>query len=198
MLLATPTVVGGAAAQADSGGESGILSSTIDWARSVGSSVYQSAQGVADRLSYGAAHAVGLGSEETASDTVDALRDYADDGDREDSIVTYANAHLPENASPTDYDVLRLDLEAGDEQRTVYAVSTVSDGNVTDVAVVDSTDRTVDYTLVFDEFATRELPSDVAWVYEKYVEPDEEPDAGLTARFTAKYPGHVEVTEGSA
>lgn len=196
LLIASPAIGAATAQTADSDG-GGILSDTIDSVETALTSIYQGVQGYADRIRYAASQAVGE-SDATASDTVDDLRQYADDGEKEEAILTYANSHIGDDVTKTEYDVLRLDLEAGGESRTVYAVANVTDDEVTDLDIEDTTSRTVDYTLTLDEFATRELPEDVDWVYSTYVAEDKTLDGGAKARFSSKYPGHINVTEGDA
>lgn len=116
------------------------------------------------------------------------------------SIETYINTHVSDSVNKTDYDVVRLDLEDADgNERTIYAVSTVnsSTDNVSEMQVVNSTNRTVDYTLVLSDFASQEFSEDLQWARENYVSEDRAPDGRIRGRFTAKYAGgHIDVQEG--
>lgn len=196
-LLLVGTVATPAAAASDTNSD-GVLEQIGNYVNSAQEAV----SGAIDRVGY----VVFGGSEDvqTASDSVDALHDFSEDHGQ--AIAEYATAYAPENASKTDYDTIRLNLNAGGESTTVFATATIEDGDVESVDVVNATDRSVDLTLTLDEYSTRELPSDLEHVRTHYIEGEESPES-IRSFVASKYWGtdgfdgkdsHVRIQEGDA
>lgn len=202
-LLLTGVAASPVAAQNDSGedDDEGALETIAESVQNA----KEMATGFIDRLSYKANSVLGSAgqSQHTASDTVDELEGYEDD--HEQALVEYVNANAPEDVDKRHFDAVRLGLEAGGEQRSVYVVSDVQDGEVQSIEMVNQTDRPIDFGLALDEYATRELPSDVEHVHENYVVEDRSPNA-IQSYVASKYwnggfdseDSHVQIIESDS
>ncbi|WP_324662406.1 hypothetical protein [Haloarcula sediminis] len=107
-----------------------------------------------------------------------------------ETIEAYANDRL---TADTDHDVFALNFtDRDDGNATVYLVSTVSDGNYTesevlDEAAFDKRNRTVDQTVSFDWYQSRNAEDELETFVDDYAEPNEDITNSYRAKMLAKY-----------
>ena len=200
LLLVTAVVPGGVAAQADTTDDGGITD-TFDGLivenRAIQAAIggYQNARYEAASWSPVDVPLVGPDDPPTASEQAAALRSFSD-GKRA-ALIDYANAQAADEVDVRNHDVVKLALESSDDEAVVYVVSNTTDGEVTNVSVVNETSQQVDYTVDLNEHATREVVDDAEYAYENFVVENRSVDA-LEARFGSKYAGNVEIQAGDA
>lgn len=110
-------------------------------------------------------------------------------------LTPYANERLD---ASTDRDVFRLctsDQEGGSD--VVYLVSNVSNGSWTDERMVSADtfatlNRTVDYTVAMDWYASRNADEELDTFVEKFAEDGTNASATYRAKMLAKYGGSIE------
>lgn len=80
---------------------------------------------------------------------------------------------------------------ADSEATSFYIVANVSDGSYTNASAVETTNRTVDETVVLKGIAREQLADDLATYRETYIEGNETVGKAYQQRMTAKYAGNV-------
>lgn len=123
--------------------------------------------------------------------------------------ASYVNNHsaefaaLAEQCAPADrdlrnYDVVKVVYERQGESAVRYVEANATNDSVESLAVVNSTDRTIDYTVTLTDHAPGLVHEDLEHIYDEYADPDECPDGRLMGRLQARYSGGYEWTEGEA
>lgn len=126
--------------------------------------------------------------------------------DRSGTFVGYANTHVNDSTNKTLFNVFKVvaedeaavDGEGDPAVRYVVLSVNNSTGNYTSVSVVETTNRSVDYTVTLQPLATHNLPETSERVYDQYVEPGREPDRPLKRRLIAQYGPEIDVVQGAA
>lgn len=151
-----------------------------------------------ERLLYGVQATIGTQEAATASGTAEEVTTYFNDNSA--AFVSYAAQNIDSSeTNKTNFDVIKLRFESEGEQATRYLVAEVNSDDVYNGAeVVQDTDRTVDYTVTFEDYALERLPEDLRYIKTEYVDEDRAPDEALKQRLASAYAGNYEVTEGSA
>jgi hypothetical protein len=85
---------------------------------------------------------------------------------------------------------------ADTESASFYVVANVSNGTYQSAEAVETTDRTVDHTVVLRRLAREQLADDLAAYRETYIEGDKTVGKAYQRRMTAKYAGSVYGTVG--
>lgn len=111
---------------------------------------------------------------------------------------TYIDELNAKTSPSSDRDVLRVRCVedprrpwADTKAASFYVVGTVSDGSYTSARAVETTDRTVDETVVVKGLAREQLADDLADHRERFIEGDETVTRGYQRRMVAKYGGDV-------
>jgi len=91
------------------------------------------------------------------------------------------------------HDTTEIVVDTDDGEATRWLVADHSNGTVDSVTMQTvEPNRTIDDTLVLDRYAAEHVCGDIEWVRDNYVQPGDEVDRKLFARFSARYAGHVE------
>lgn len=92
-------------------------------------------------------------------------------------------------------DVVRLVYKVDGETDSHIAQATVSDGEYRSPAIVESTDRTVDYECALEGAAARSAPAELETIYEDYAGENRTNVSDLQTRLGTQYAGKVDCTE---
>jgi len=104
--------------------------------------------------------------------------------ERAGDFQAYANQHT--NAS-TDYDVIAVEFHQDDDTATRYVVATVSNSSYEDVAMMSSTNRSVDQTCTLRESAARNAADEIATFHTRFVTSGQGMTTKYMSRMAAKY-----------
>jgi hypothetical protein len=110
-----------------------------------------------------------------------------------DTIEDWVNARF--NGTAEDWTVLRIDLEQGDTTATRYLVADVSNGTFEDSEMVAETDRSVDATLTFQDYAATQAAAELEYFVTEYAAADRDVTDALRTRMAA-YKPNTELPEG--
>jgi len=154
--------------------------------------------GVVARVSYYVDKAIGgLGPEHpTVQEQATDVSQYVNE--RSDTFVAYTNDCAPSSANLTQYDTVGVIFERDGDRAVRYVEADVAGGDAESLAVVNQTNRTVDFNVTFSEFAPGLVDDDIEHIYQEYAEPGACPDRMLKARLTARYGGGFAVSSGGA
>lgn len=154
--------------------------------------------GAADRVAYWASSASPLRDEPDPTEQARADRAALQDvyNSHSNSIEGYVNARF--SGTHSEYNVIKITHERDGEQATQYLVADVENSSFTNSTMTNSTDRSVDQTVVLGDYASAEAGSELEQFHEEYVTAGEDVDQAYMANLASKYKGHVETPEGVA
>lgn len=147
-----------------------------------------------DKLQYRAASVT---TDESGADRADRYaNDFTDTyAEHNETLESYANSRFSGNAS--EYDVIALEFAAADETTTRYLVADANDstGNFSNSEIVNTTDRSVDYTVGFEEYAAKNAASELEYFATEYAAEDKDIDRALLTRMGKRYAGDIDLPE---
>ncbi|MFW5956756.1 MAG: hypothetical protein ACOCQY_05070 [Halorhabdus sp.] len=143
---------------------------------------------------------IGFQIEAGREDTTDEERatqnanDFAAEFDDQNSTLEeYANDNFDGNAS--EYDVIALEFQVGEETETRYIVADANNSTFSNSTVVNSTDRTADWTLTLEEYAAANADEELEYFADEYAAENRSIDKPLLTRMGKRYGTHVDLPE---
>ena len=110
-----------------------------------------------------------------------------------ETLATYTDSRV--NVTGSEWDTIAVEFGVGDETATRYLVSDYQNGNFTDAVMVNDTNRTVDKTLVLEDYAAKKASDELEYFATEYAAEDRDVDFALLSRMQA-YAGNIELPDG--
>ncbi len=99
------------------------------------------------------------------------------------TLEDYVNQRVSVNVS--EWDVIAIEHRVGDASSTVYLTASKNSGSFDNATMVNTTDRTVDHTLVLEENAAESADEELAYFVENYAADGKDIDRALITRMQA-------------
>ncbi|WP_373190031.1 hypothetical protein [Halolamina sp.] len=109
------------------------------------------------------------------------------------TLEDYVNARV--NANVSDWDTIAVEHRVGEEPTIVYLLSENSSGEFADSRMVNTTNRTVDHTLVLEDNAAESADEELSYFVEDYAADKKDIDRSLITRMQA-YADQIVLPEG--
>lgn len=162
--------------------------STLDCFRAANSGILS----IGARVQYKAAGASPLTDDEPQVQSyADALQETYNTNNQ--TLETYVNDRFDGNAS--EHNVITLEFKAGGDTATRHLVADADNSTFSNSSVVNTTDRAVDHTVTFHDFAASDAGDELQRFVDEYASEDKDIDAPLVNRLANRYGGDVDASE---
>ncbi len=135
------------------------------------------------------------------SDRTDAERaqDYATNttevfNANNETLTNYTDSRVG-NVTGSEWDTIAVEFQVGDATATRYLVTDYENGNFTNGAMVNDTNRTVDKTLVLEDYAAKSAADELEYFTTEYAAENRDVDLALLSRMQA-HADNIDLPEG--